>query len=105
MGLSRRYEPEHPAGETCSFGRDFAPLLPPGVGVVSGSLAIMTNVALPQAADSDWTVGPVTVEGRAVYATLAGGVSGRDYQLLWTATDTAGNIWPRTALVLVAPTS
>jgi hypothetical protein len=36
---------------------------------------------------------------------LTGGVSGTDYQIKWTATDSAGNVWPRTALVLCADTS
>jgi hypothetical protein len=105
MGLSRRYEPEHPAGEKCGFGMDFSPLLAPGSGIVSGSLRIFTNTAVPANAANDWTMGPVTVLGPAVYAVLAGGVSGQDYQLVWTATDSDGNVWPRTALVLCAPTS
>jgi hypothetical protein len=45
------------------------------------------------------------VRGRALYAMLAGGVAGTDYQLKFTAVDTAGNTWPRTALVLCADTS
>jgi hypothetical protein len=45
------------------------------------------------------------VRGRALYAMLAGGVAGTDYQLKWTALDTAGRTWPRTALVLCADTS
>jgi hypothetical protein len=105
MGLSRRYEPEHPAGESCAFGMDFSPLLAPGSGIVSGSLKIFTNTAVPADASFDWRVGPVEVLGRSVYAVLAGGVQGQDYQLVWTATDSDGNVWPRTTLVLCAPTS
>ena len=105
MPLSRRYSPEHPPGEVCSFGVDFSFVVPPGVGLVSGTLAIFTNTATPSDATSEWTIGPVTVRGRALYAMLKGGVAGTDYQLKWTALDTAGNTWPRTALVLCADTS
>jgi hypothetical protein len=105
MGLSRRFQPEKDPAEVCSFGMDFAPILAPGVGIVSASLAIFTNTAVPLAADLDFTVGPVQVQGRAVYVVLGGGKSGIDYRLQFTATDTDGNVWPRTALVLVSATS
>jgi hypothetical protein len=105
MPLSRRYTPEHPQGETCVFGLDFSFVVPPGVGVVAGALDIFTNVASPVAADADWTKGAVFVRGRTLYATLSGGVTGTDYMLRWTATDSDGNVWPRTGLVLVGPTS
>jgi hypothetical protein len=105
MPLSRRYTPEHPPGESCNFGLDFSFILPVGVGVKSGTLAIQTNTANPVDASADWTMGPVTIRGRAIYAMLSGGVSGTDYQLKWTATDSAGNVWPRTALVLCGDTS
>lgn len=105
MALSRRYSPEHPPGESCVFGLDFSAVIPPGVGVTSGTLAIMTNTAVPADASANWTVGPVEVRGRVLYATLKGGVAGTDYQLLWTAIDSDGHVWPRTALCLCAPTS
>ena len=105
MPLSRRYTPEKSPGETSSFGIDFSAILPVGVGVKSGTLAIFTNTATPTNADSDWTIGPVSVQGRAVYAMLGGGVAGTDYQLQWTVQDTAGNTWRRTALVLCSETS
>ena len=105
MPLSRRYSPEHPPGESCSFGLDFSSILPVGVGLESGALAILTNTAAPADASDDWQIGAVTVRGRAVYAMLSGGVSGKDYQFRWTANDTAGNVWARTALVLCAETS
>lgn len=105
MPLSRRFNPEHPPGENCSFGIDFSFVIPPGVGIVSGTLAILTNTAAPADAAADWTIGPVMVRGRALYAMLAGGVAGKDYQLKFTAVDTAGRTWPRTALVLCADTS
>jgi hypothetical protein len=84
---------------------DFSPILAPGVGIAKGTLAILTNTAALMPADGDWTVGPVQIYGRAVYATLSGGQAGVDYQLVWTVTDTDGNVFPRTALVLCAPTS
>ena len=105
MPLSRRYTPEHPPGEDCAFGLDFSFVIPPGVGLSSGSLQILTNTAAPADASADWTIGAVTVDGRALYAMLSGGVAGTDYQLKWTAVDTAGNTWLRTALVLCAATS
>ena len=105
MPLSRRYDPPHPPGESCSFGLDFSFILPVGIGINSGSLAIFKNDATRAPADSDWTVGPVSVRGRAIYANLTGGVLGTDYQLTFTVTDTSGNVFPRTALVLCAETS
>jgi hypothetical protein len=105
MPVTRRYSPEHPPGESCSFGLDFSFVVPVGVGIESGTLAIQTNTAAPVDASADWTIGPVTVRGRALYAMLTGGVAGTDYQLKFTAVDTAGNTWPRTALILCADTS
>jgi hypothetical protein len=84
---------------------DFSFIIPIGVGISSGTLAIFTNTANPTPADSDWQKGPVTIRGRAIYANLAGGVEGTDYQLRWSAADSQGNTWPRTTLVLCAQTS
>jgi len=105
MPLSRRYSPEHPPGESCRFGLDYSFVIPPGVGISSAGLEIFSNTATPVSAAADWTVGAVTVQGRTIYARLAGGVEGKDYQLRWSVTDTIGNIWTRTALVLCAQTS
>jgi hypothetical protein len=105
MPLSRRYTPEHPPGEQCNFGLDYSFILPVGVALASGTLAILTNTAAPVDASADWTIGAVMVRGRALYAMLTGGVAGTDYQLKFTAVDTAGRTWPRTALVLCADTS
>lgn len=105
MPLSRRYTPEHPPGESCNFGLDYSFILPVGVALVSGTLAILTNTAAPVDASADWTIGAVMVRGRALYAMLTGGVAGTDYQLKFTAVDTAGRTWPRVALVLCADTS
>ncbi|HEX8827423.1 MAG TPA: hypothetical protein VF778_04855, partial [Xanthobacteraceae bacterium] len=72
--------------------------------IAQGALAILTNV-VPPVASSDFTVGTVTIRGRVLYASLSGGVDGTDYQLRWTATDTDGNVFTRTGLVLCAETS
>jgi hypothetical protein len=84
---------------------DFSFVIPPGVGIASGTLAIFTNTVAPVDASADWTQSEVTVHGRAIYAILGGGKPGVDYQLRWAATDTEGSIWPRTGLVLCALTS
>lgn len=114
MPLSRRYSPEWAPGERAMIGMDFAAIIPPGVGVSSGSLFIETNSAQPQNAMADWKANfdPAApgfilaeVRGRTVYVQLTGGVAGTDYRLTWTVIDTDGNEWPRTALLLCAPTS
>lgn len=105
MPITARYLPEKAPGETSSFGLDYSFVVPVGVGIESGTLKIFTNTATPAAADADFQVGPVSVRGRAIYATIGGGVSGKDYQFRWTAVDSAGNTWSRTALVLCADTS
>jgi hypothetical protein len=105
MPLSRRYTPEHSPSESCVFGMDFSAVIPPGVGIASGSIEIATNTVPPLAADGDWSIGAVQVRGRTLYATLSGGKSGTDYLISWVAVDTGGNVWPRGALVLCGPTS
>lgn len=113
MPLSRRYSPEWAEGDSGSIGMDFSAIIPPGVGIINGWVAVLTNTATPADAHTDFT-GPIasgqtvftgTVSGRAIYTTLKGGVPGKDYQFLWTAFDTDGNEWNRTALLLCAPTS
>lgn len=106
MPLSRRYSPEIAPGESSVFGMDFSGLVPPGVGLANGSLAFQTNTQ-PPAATGNLTAGAVSVHDRMLYArvTAAAAAAGGDFQLLWTATDTDGNVWPRTALVLCAATS
>lgn len=105
MPLTRRYSPEFAPGESCTFGMDFSAIIPPGVGITAGVLDIFHNVVPPTFAETEWTIGPVQVHGRVLYATLSGGVTGTDYLLRWVAYDTDGNIWPRDALILVANTS
>jgi hypothetical protein len=104
MALSVRYQPPHPPGEACSFGLDFSMIIPMGVGIDSASLEIVTNTN-PVESQSDWTQGTVEIGGRQVYAQCSGGVEGTDYQFRWTALDSLGNTWIRTALVLCAQTS
>jgi hypothetical protein len=104
MPISRRYSPEWAPGEATPIGADFSPLVPPGVGLVSGALTIWHNV-VPPVEVTDFAIGPVSVSGRALYTTISGGTEGRDYQLRWVAHDTEGNVWPRTALLLCAQTS
>ena len=104
MAISRRYSPEKPPGESSVFLLDFSEVIPQGVGIASGSLTIWTNTVAP-VQSADWTIGPVGVRGRSLYANLAGGVEGVDYQLRWVAVDTSGSTWPRTALCLCAQTS
>lgn len=104
MSLTRRYHPEHAPGEDAIYGMDFSAIIPPGVGVQLGQVSIFTNAAVPQPAP-ELVPGPVATRGRTVYARLAGGTEGVDYQVRWQVVDTAGNIWPRTALVLCAQTS
>ena len=105
MSLSRRYSPEWASGDAAMVGMDWSALIPPGVGISAGSLIIQRNTNPPTVSVGDFTTGPVGVTGRATYARLAGGVSGTDYRLVWTANDTDGNVWNRTALMLCAPTS
>jgi len=103
--LSRRYTPEFPPGEASVIGLDYSFVIPIGVGIETASLDVFTNTANPLPADDDFDLGEVTVRGRVVYCSISGGVEGRDYQLRWTATDTDGNVWPRTAMLLCAQTS
>ena len=76
MPLARRYSPEWAPGESSSIGIDMAAIIPVGVGISSGALIILTNTANP-ATSTDFSIGPVTVQGRIAYANLAGGVSDR----------------------------
>lgn len=106
MSLSRRYTPEIPPGEASNIGMDFSFVIPPGVGISSGSVSLWTNTAAP-AASTDMTLGAVTVRGRVLYARINAldQALGKDYQLRWVAIDSQGNVWPRTGLLLCALTS
>ena len=104
MPLSRRYSPEWAPGDTEVIGLDMSALIPCGVGISAVALAVQANTQ-PPAASADFTVTAPQIAGRVVYATMSGGVAGRDYQLAWNVTDTDGNVFTRTALLLCAPTS
>jgi hypothetical protein len=105
MSITRRYTPNFAPGEASIIGMDFSYVIPPGVGIVSGSLHFFNNLSVPVAADSDFDIGTVLILGRVLYAAISGGSIGKDYQVVWTAVDTTGAIWPRTALMGCAPTS
>lgn len=105
MPITRRYTPNFAPGEACIIGMDFSYVIPPGVGIASGTLHFFNNLSIPVVADTDFTIGAVQVLGRMLYAPISGGSEGKDYQVLWTAVDTGGAIWPRTALMACAPTS
>lgn len=97
--MSTRYHPSHPVGEVCLFGMDFSFILPAGAAVSLASLVIFLNAAGGVAAP-EWVVGPVQIDGLRVFARCSGGTEGNDYQFLWSVTDSDGNVFPRTALVL-----
>lgn len=103
-GVSRRYSPSWPQGDNGPVGIDMSPVIPTGAGITSATLSILTNTA-PPASSTDFTVASPVIEDRAVYATLGGGVVGRDYQLRWSVIDTLGNQWQRTGLLLCAQTT
>jgi hypothetical protein len=103
-GALQRYR-THPPAEKNVFMLNLDMVVRKDVSLTGGSVSIFTNTVPPVAADADWVKGPVAVLGRAIYATLSGGTEGKDYQLRWSATDSEGNVWPRTTLVLVSQTS
>lgn len=105
MPISRRYSPPFAPGEASSIGLDFSYVIPPGVSIAAGTLHFFQNLAVPVAADSDFNIPAVQIIGRVLTCAISGGVEGKDYQVVWTATDTDGNIWPRTVLMSCAPTS
>jgi hypothetical protein len=113
MPLSRRYTPEHPSGTQVVYGMSFETIIPPGAGIEDGSqsVEVWTNTVAPVLASSvnpntlDWETGPVSIEGRVVYAPLSGGIDGTDYQVRWSLTDTDGNSWRVTGLILCSETS
>src|SRR5262245_55922299 len=107
MAISRRYRPEISAADINVFGYDFSPIIPPGVGLVEGSLQFNYNTNPPTAAAGELTAGPVSWYDRTLYATVTAqpNAFGKDFQLVWTAFDSQGNVWHRTGLVLCAFTS
>lgn len=104
MAISQRYRPSHPAGQSCIYAVDFSNMLPPGVGVSMPSVQFNTNTVPPGIATGITSSGG-GFRGRMVWINIAGGVSGTDYLVTWTVTDTTGNVWIITALLLCAATS
>jgi hypothetical protein len=103
MSLGNRYLPSHPAGASHTYSFDYSTILPAGTIITAASLAILLNTSPPQAS-ADFTVGEVEKRGRRVYCRLQGGRAATDYRLEWLATDSLGNTWPRTSLLLCAAT-
>jgi hypothetical protein len=99
-GMSRRYSPPWPPGDEGVVGIALDFVLP-----AIGGLPISAELTIDPLGDFLILTNPLTIAGRSVYATISGGVSGRDYQLRWTVTDGDGNIYQRTGLLLCAPTS
>jgi hypothetical protein len=110
-GLSRRYTPSHAPGDQMIYAMDFSLVIPRGTGLTAASVQVWRNTVAPVLASSttagteDWTTGAVSWWDRIAYAELSGGVDGSDYQVRWSATDTNGNLWTRTALVLCSESS
>ena len=105
MALTARY-PSHPPAEVASFGMDFSPIVPAGMTLASGSLAIFKNSNPPVAGGADWNLTRQPyLRGRSVFQILSGGVVGTDYLLEWTVTDNRGGTWVRSAAVLCGPAS
>jgi len=104
MSVNNRYQPSHPQGASALYALDYANILPPGVGITSGGIAVTLNT-VPPTPTSELEVTPAGVTGRRVFAQISGGVAGHDYRIVWVANDSLGNIWPRTCLLLCAATS
>lgn len=103
MAISDRY-PTHAPGAVATYGVDLSPVLPPGTGLSTGTVAIVVNTN-PVESQSDWTIGAVSVRGRRAWCQLAGGAEGTDYQIRWSLADTLGGAWPVTCYVLCAQTT
>lgn len=104
MALARRYQPSHPAGQSCLYAVDFSAILPPGVGLTAPGVVLQTNTNPPGIASGITATGGGFV-GRVIWITISGGIAGTDYLITWTVSDTVGNTWIISALLLCAPTS
>lgn len=104
MAIARRYRPNWPPAESSIIGMDFSPLLPPGIILTQVTLTILLNQS-PTLPSSDFTQGVISTDGRRAWCLLAGGNAGIDYQCRWQVTDSLGQGWIRTALLLCAATS
>jgi hypothetical protein len=103
MAISRRY-PEKPPLEQVALAIDLSPILPPGVGLVYATIDPYTNTN-PALLATDMSLTEPSVRGRYAEAWATGGTAGADYQIRWHLTDSQGNVWTRTALLLCAETS
>lgn len=104
MAITRRYQPNWPPAESSIIGMDFAPMLPPGIAITEVTLDIVLNQS-PTIPTTDFTQGVISIDGRRTWCLLAGGNAGVDYQCRWHVTDSIGQNWIRTALLLCAETS
>ena len=98
-----RFHPPHAPGQSNIYAIDYANILPPGAGLTSGAISIVTNTN-PVQPTSDFSTEPVIAQGRRLYCAIAGGTGGTDYQLRFVATDSTQAVWPRTFLLLCAQT-
>ena len=105
MALARRYQPSLPPGESAYLGMDFSPILPPGVILESASVTILTNTNPATPGGGGWTLQPPVILGRQAWVQATGGTEGVDYQIRFSAQDSRGNTWNRTALLLCAQSS
>lgn len=103
MAITRRYA-SWPPGEQAWVGMDFSDVLPPGVSLATATLTILTNTS-PANPVTDFTQGPVELDGRQAWSQISGGSAGTDYQFRWTVGDNHAQTWQRTALLLCAETS
>ena len=104
MALSHRYHPSKAPNEACTIGIDLSHMLPPGIGLSTVTISAFTTTA-PANPTSDFTFGTISLRGRLAWCTISGGTEGSDYQIRWLLTDTVGNTWGRTGLMLCAQTS
>lgn len=104
MAVSRRYQPSHPAGQSCVYAIDVSAVLPPGVGIEAPSLQIQTNTN-PPGLGSGITTSGGGWSGRVAWITIAGGTAGVDYLITWTVIDSVGNTWLWSFPLLCAATS
>ena len=104
MAISQRYTPNHAPGDSASYGIDMSMVLPYGVAIAQVGVAFWTNATPPQPGSGITGTGGGT-NGKQAWLTVNGGTAGVDYQLRWSVTDSLGNIWTRTGLLLCAQTS
>ena len=104
MSLANRYSPSHPPGQVSTYALDYSNILPLGITLSGAALQIEYNTVPPTPA-SDFVITGPTVSGRRLYAQLSGGLAAKDYRINWSASDSLGNTWPRSCLLLCAATS